>query len=101
MTERIIEKIDRLGAEAGIETMTPEIRRFAMLVREDVVAQWAQRTWVGLTDATDKEANAAFEEYAAKFDTYSDRWQDMSSADHFTDGYKAGWKAAYGIKGDS
>jgi hypothetical protein len=50
MTERLIAKIDRLGAEAGIETMTPEIRQFALLVRQDVVAQWPQRTWVELTD---------------------------------------------------
>jgi hypothetical protein len=68
MTERLIEKLDRLGAEAGIQGMTPEIRRFALLVRADMVAQperepvtWAgvdfdintappKRTWVGLTD---------------------------------------------------
>ena len=50
MTERLIEKLDRLAFEVGINTMTPEMRHFAMLVREDVVAQWPQRTWVGLTD---------------------------------------------------
>lgn len=44
MSERLIEKIDRLGAEAGIETMTPEIRRFALLVRQDTVAQWPDLT---------------------------------------------------------
>ena len=49
MTERLIERLDRFGAEAGINTMTPEIRRFAMLVGEAVVAQWPQRPWVGLT----------------------------------------------------
>ena len=40
MTERIIDKLDRLGAEAEIKEMTPEIRRFALLVRQDVVAGW-------------------------------------------------------------
>ncbi len=50
MTERLIEKIDRLADEAGIKRVTPEIRRFAMLVREDVVAQWPQREWVGLNN---------------------------------------------------
>jgi hypothetical protein len=42
MTERLIEKLDRLGAEAGIQGMTPEIRRFALLVRADMVAQPVQ-----------------------------------------------------------
>ena len=51
MTERIIDKLDRLGAEAEIKEMTPEIRRFALLVRQDVVAGWPKREWVGLTDA--------------------------------------------------
>jgi hypothetical protein len=50
MTERLIEKLDRLGAEAEIKEVTPEIRRFAMLVRQDVVAGWPKREWVGLTD---------------------------------------------------
>ena len=50
MTERLIPKLDRLGAEAGIKQMTPEIYNFAMLVRADVVAQWPERPWVGLTD---------------------------------------------------
>ena len=40
MTERLIEKLDRLGSEAGVEKMTPEIRRFAMLVRADTAAAW-------------------------------------------------------------
>ena len=43
MTERLIEKIDRLANEAGIKEVTPEIRRFAMLVRQDVVAQWPKK----------------------------------------------------------
>ena len=51
MTERIIDKLDRLGAEAEIKEMTPEIRRFALLVRQDVVAGWPKREWVGLTEA--------------------------------------------------
>ena len=42
MAERLIEKLDRLGAEAGIQGMTPEIRRFALLVRADMVAQPVQ-----------------------------------------------------------
>ena len=49
MAERLIPKLDRLGAEAGIKQMTPEIYKFAMLVRADVVAQWPERPWVGLT----------------------------------------------------
>ena len=43
MTERLIETLDRLGIEAGIETMTPEIRRFALLVRQDTTKQWPAR----------------------------------------------------------
>jgi uncharacterized protein YeaC (DUF1315 family) len=52
MTERLIEKLDRLGSEAGVEKMTPEIRRFAMLVRADTAAAWPSppRPWVGLTE---------------------------------------------------
>lgn len=50
MTERLIDKLDRLGAVAEIGEMTPEIRRFAMLVRQDVVEGWPKREWVGLTD---------------------------------------------------
>jgi hypothetical protein len=37
MTERFIDKLGRLGAEAGIKEMTPEIRRFAMLVRSEML----------------------------------------------------------------
>ena len=40
MTERLIEKLDRLATEAGIDAITPEIRRFALLVRKDLVAEW-------------------------------------------------------------
>jgi len=50
MDERLMEKLARLGAEAGIKQMTPEIYRFSMLVRSDVVAQWPERPWVDLTD---------------------------------------------------
>ena len=50
MGERLIPKLDRLGAEAGIKQMTPEIYNFAMLVRANVVAQWPERPWVGLTE---------------------------------------------------
>jgi len=32
MTERLIEQIDRLAAEAGIKEVTPEIRMFAWLI---------------------------------------------------------------------
>jgi uncharacterized protein YeaC (DUF1315 family) len=51
MAERLIPKLDRIGAEAGIKQMTPEIYNFAVLVRADTVEQWPQREWVGLTDA--------------------------------------------------
>lgn len=34
MTERLIEKLDRLGAEAGIKQMTPEIYKFAQLFND-------------------------------------------------------------------
>jgi hypothetical protein len=50
MGERLIEKLDRLGAEAGIKQMTPEVYRFALDVRKDLVAEWPKRPWVGLTD---------------------------------------------------
>ena len=40
MTERIFEKLDRLGAEAGITEMTPALRWFALLVRNDMLAHY-------------------------------------------------------------
>jgi hypothetical protein len=43
MDERLMAKLYRLGAEASIKQMTPEIYRFAMLLRADVVAQWPER----------------------------------------------------------
>ena len=54
MTERLIPKLDRLGAEAGIKEMTPEVYRFAQLLNDEKMKQWdewrANREWVGLTD---------------------------------------------------
>ena len=49
MTERLIAKLERLGAEAGIKEMTPEIFQFALGVRADLAAEWPKRSWVGLT----------------------------------------------------
>jgi hypothetical protein len=54
MTERLIAKLDRLGAEAGIKEMTTEIYQFAQLLNDEKMKQWdewkAKREWVGLTD---------------------------------------------------
>jgi len=54
MTERLMAKLDRLGAEAGIKQMTPEIYKFSQLLNDDKLKQWdewrSQREWVGLTD---------------------------------------------------
>jgi len=54
MTERLIAKLDRLGAEAGIKEMTSEVYRFAQLLNDEKMKQWdawrAKREWVGLTD---------------------------------------------------
>ena len=59
MTERLIAKLDRLGAEAGIKEMTPEIYRFAQLLNDEKMKQWdewrVKREWVGLTDEEMKE----------------------------------------------
>ena len=41
MSEKLIEKLDRMGQEAGIHAMTPELRKFALLVRNDLLAQWS------------------------------------------------------------
>ena len=53
MTERLIAKLDRLGAEAGIKEMTPEIYQFAQLLNDEKMKQWdewrANREWVALT----------------------------------------------------
>ena len=54
MAERLMAKLDRLGAEAGIKQMTPEIYKFSQLLNDDKLKQWdewrSKRTWVGLTD---------------------------------------------------
>jgi hypothetical protein len=54
MTERLIAKLDRLGAEAGIKEMTPEIYQFSQLLNDEKMKQWdewkAKREWVELTD---------------------------------------------------
>ena len=42
MGERLIPKLDRIGAEAGIKQMTPEIYRFAWLLNEDKLKQWEE-----------------------------------------------------------
>jgi hypothetical protein len=67
MTERLIEKLDRLGIEAEIKEMTPEIRRFALLVRQDVVAGWPKREWVGLTN---NELQPIADEYRILFGSW-------------------------------
>ena len=48
MTERLIAKLERLGAEAGIKEMTTEIFQFAMGVRADLAAEH-KKLWVNLT----------------------------------------------------
>jgi hypothetical protein len=68
MGERLIPKLDRLGAEAGIKQMTPEIYNFALLVRADVVAQWPERPWVGLTDDVEIFAISNTMPYADRFE---------------------------------
>jgi len=54
MAERLMAKLDRFGAEAGIKEMTPEIYKFSQLLNDDKLKQWdewrSQRTWVELTD---------------------------------------------------
>jgi len=60
MTERLMEKLARLGAEAGIKQMTPEIYKFSWLLNEDKNKIWDEwvkkrleekRPWVDLTDS--------------------------------------------------
>lgn len=68
MGERLIPKLDRIGAEAGIKQMTPEIYNFAMLVRADVVSQWPERPWVGLTDDAEIFAISNTMPYADRFE---------------------------------
>ena len=57
MAERLIEKLDRLGAEAGIKQMAPEVYRFALDVRKDLVSEWPKRPWEKLTE----EERASFD----------------------------------------
>jgi hypothetical protein len=67
MTERLIAKLDRLGAEAGIKEMTPEIYQFAQLLNDEKMKQWdewkANREWVGLTPEEVKEISLANRPY--------------------------------------
>jgi len=60
MDERLMEKLARLGAEAGIKQMTPEIYKFSWLLNEDKNKIWDEwvkkrleekRPWVDLTDS--------------------------------------------------
>ena len=73
MTERLIAKLDRLGAEAGIKEMTPEIYRFAQLLNDDKLKQWdewrANREWVGLTE------EEVYEIYASVEKEVSEHWE--------------------------
>ena len=64
MTERLMEKLARLSAEAGIKQMTPELYKFSWLLNEDKNKIWDEwvkkrleekRPWVGLTDEEIKE----------------------------------------------
>ena len=59
MTERLIAKLDRLGAEAGIKEMTPEIYQFAQLLNDEKMKQWdewkAKRDWGGMTKEEARE----------------------------------------------
>jgi hypothetical protein len=67
MTERLIAKLDRLGAEAGIKEMTPEIYQFSQLLNDEKMKQWdewrANREWVGLTPEEVKEISLANRPY--------------------------------------
>jgi hypothetical protein len=55
----LIEKLDRLAAEAGIKEVTPELRRFALLVRADLVAQPKQEALYGMNQDDWKDVVAA------------------------------------------
>jgi hypothetical protein len=75
MTERLIAKLDRLGAEAGIKEMTPEIYRFAQLLNDEKMKQWdewrVKREWVGLTDD---------EVYKIAFALEGEHWKKIADA---------------------
>jgi hypothetical protein len=45
MTERLMAKLDRLGAEAGIKQMTPEIYKFFQLINDDKNKQFGEATY--------------------------------------------------------
>ena len=45
MTERLMAKLDRLGAEAGIKQMTPEIYKFFQLINDDKNRQFGEATY--------------------------------------------------------
>lgn len=45
MAERLMAKLERLGAEAGIKQMTPEIYRFSQLLNDDRLKEWEKATY--------------------------------------------------------
>ena len=45
MGERLMAKLDRLGAEAGIKQMTPERYRFSQLLNDDRLKEWEKATY--------------------------------------------------------
>ena len=45
MRERLMEKLARLGAEAGIKQMTPEIYKFFQLINDDKNKQFGEATY--------------------------------------------------------
>ena len=45
MDERLMEKLARLGAEAGIKQMTPEIYKFFQLINDDKNKQFGEATY--------------------------------------------------------
>jgi len=82
MRERLTEKLARLGAEAGIKQMTPEVYKFSWLLNEDKNKIWDEwvkkrleekRPWVGLTP----------EEILDLFDAtnvYGSKWVEFARA---------------------
>ena len=77
MDERLMEKLARLGAEAGIKQMTPEIYKFSWLLNEDKNKIWDEwvkkrleekRPWVGLTDDVEILAISNTMPYADRFE---------------------------------
>jgi hypothetical protein len=80
MTERLIEKFDRLAAEAGIKDVTPEIRRFAVLVRQDLVG-WPVHEGVDLMAA---EPDMRDKREANKENTMTEEELEATMLDNFT-----------------